>query len=283
MGSNAFEIFIQQCGSVKEAAKILGLKREHVSAMRQGRIEVSLLNALMIEKYMKQHAGEIHHSDLVSPLVKNQLKRLRFHLDHPPAELSRVPINNVKHGLIETDFIENDPPDLNKLRPIILDEDQQLIANPITYLLYQQQHKRTVPAWRISLPDLLARKYDLTVLVQTFLICERAAIGIAAKKFLGNRQGPRVCKQFRRNFDEIKGRTDELIASLLKFGCKDSYRQTEKIQLFGSPELIQSVNEGTLRTSTAAQLTHFTHRKQQKILMRNKKEILTFIYRSKKR
>lgn len=64
--------------------------------------------------------------------------------------------------------------------------------------------------------------------MQTFLICERAAIGIAAKKCLGNRQGPRFHKPFRRNFDEITGRTDELIAALLGFGCKNNYRQRVK-------------------------------------------------------
>jgi hypothetical protein len=284
MENNAFETFIQQCGSVKQAAKALGLKREHVSAMRQGRIEVSLVNALMIEKYMKQHAAsKIHHSDLVSPLEKNQLKRLSFNLTHPPVELTRVPINSVKHGPTEGDEIENNFPDPNQLRPIILDEDQQLIANASTYLFYKQQHKKTVPAWRLSLADLLEKKYEPTVLAQTFLRCERAAIGIATKKCLGNRQGPRVHKPFRRNFDEITGRTDELIASLLGFGCKDSYRQTEKVQLLGSPELKKAVNEGTLRTSTAALLTRFTHKKQQRILTLSKKAILAFIYPSKKR
>jgi hypothetical protein len=73
-----------------------------------------------------------------------------------------------------------------------------------------------------------------------------------------------------------------LIAALLGFGCKDSYRHAEKIQLLGSSELVKAVNEGKLRTSAAALLTRFTHRKQQKILTRNKKEISSFIYQSKK-
>jgi hypothetical protein len=194
-----------------------------------------------------------------------------------------VSITHVKCDFSVPSLIEQDQCPLNQFRPIIIDENQQLIANPSTYFVYQQQNKKTVPAWLFSLSDLLTKKYESAVLVQTFLICERAAIGIAAKKCLGNRQGPRFHKPFRRNFDEITGRTDELISSLLGFGCKDSYRHAEKIQLLGSTELVKAVDEGKLRTSAAALLTRFSHRKQQEILTQNKKEISSFIYQSKKR
>jgi hypothetical protein len=284
MENNLFETFIQECGSVKQAAKVLNLKREHVSAMRRGIIGVSLIYALKIEKYMREKVGKVVHIlDLVSPWTKYQLKNLAFPCTEQPIKLVKISMNNVKYGFTKPDWITRDLSDLNQLRPIIIDENQQLIANPSTYFLYQQQNKKTVPAWRFSLLDLLARKYEPAVLVQTFLICERAAIGIATKKCLGNRQGQRSDIKLRRNLDEVKGRTDALIASLLGFGCKDSYRQGERIQSFGSDVLIQSVNKGKLRISTAAQLTHFTHKKQQEILTHNKKEILNFIYQYKKR
>ena len=51
---NAFETFIQECGSVKKAAKVLGLDREHVSAMRRGLNSVNLIYALEIQKYMHE-------------------------------------------------------------------------------------------------------------------------------------------------------------------------------------------------------------------------------------
>ncbi|MES2141699.1 MAG: hypothetical protein V4471_02255 [Pseudomonadota bacterium] len=282
--NNAIETFIRECGSVQKAADVLGLDREHVSAMRRGLNNVNLIYALEIQKYMYEKCNKIINPiDLVSHCVKQRLKKLALPFTEHSIKSIQISLNSVKFSNTDVHRTENTLQDLNQLRPIILDEAQQLIANANTYLLYKLQGKKTVPAWQVSLPDLLARKYLPSLLVQTFLLFERTAIGIAAKKLLGNRQGPRNYKRFRRNFDEIEGRTDELIAFLLGFGSKDSYRQTEKIYLLGCDELIRFVKEGTLKISTAAQLIRFSHKKQQKILIRNKKQILAFIYQSKKR
>jgi hypothetical protein len=253
--------------------------------MRQGRVEVSLLTALMIEKYMQQHADVVvHHLDLVSPLLKNQLKKLQIPLVGQPIELARVLIHSVQYDPTWPVQTVRDPSTPNQLRPIILDEHQRLIANPNTYWFYQQHQKKTVPAWRVSLSDLLAKKYEPAVFAQTFLLCERAAIGIAAKKCLGNRQGQRSDLELRRNVDEVKGRTDQLIAAWLGFGSKDSYRQAEKVQLLGSPALIQAVNDGKLSLFTAAVLTRFSHIQQQEALALSKRERRTFMdqYNSRK-
>jgi hypothetical protein len=283
MEINAFEIFIRHCGTVEKAARILNTSHQNVSSMRNGRTWMKPSFARKIAKYLWEQAKyKVDPLDLISPLERNELKSLSLPFSHQPIKLINVSINHVKCDFIIPDLFDKDQRPLNQFRPIIIDENQQLIANQITYFLYLQEHKKTIPSWKISLLDLLTREYPVTLLVQTFLICERASIGIAAKKCLGNRQGPRVYKQFRRNFDEIKGRTDELIASLLGFGCKDSYRHAEKIQLLGSPELTLAVNEGILKTSTAVQLTRFSHKKQRRILRRNKKDILSFIYQSKK-
>ena len=285
MEDNIFEIFIRDCGTVEKAAEILGTSHQNVCSMRNGHTWAKFRFAKKIEKYLwEKMKYKIDPLDLMSPLDRIDLKSLSLpFMHHHPIKLMNVSITHVKCDFSVPSLIDRDQRPLNQFRPIIIDENQQLIANPSTYLVYQQQNKKTVPAWLISLPDLLTKKYELAVLVQTFLICERAAIGIATKKYLGNRQGPRFHKPFRRNFDEIKGRTDELIAALLGFGCKDSYRYAEKIQLLGSSELVKAVDEGKLRTSAAALLTRFTHTKQQKILTHDKKEISSFIYQSKKR
>jgi hypothetical protein len=283
MEKNAFEIFIQHCGTVTKAASILKTSHQNVSSMRNGRTWIKPSYAKRVASYLwKQMNYKIDPLELVSPMERNELKSLSLPFTQHPIKLINISISQVQYDFPKPDLSTENIP-FNQLRPIILDETQQLIANPNTYWLHQQQNRKTVPAWRLSLYDLLEKKYAPIELVQLFLICERAAIGIATKKCLGNRQGPRVRKPFRRNFDKITGRTDKLIAALLGFGCKDSYRQTEKIQLLGSPELIKAVNEGTLRTSAAALLTRSTHKKQQKILTLSKKAILAFIYQSKKR
>jgi len=284
MENGTFEIFIRHCGTVEKAAKILGTSHQNVSSMRNGRTWIKPGFARKIAKYLwEQMKYRVDSLDLISPLERNELKSLSLPFIHHPIKLMNVSITHVKFNFSVPSLIDRDRRPLNQFRPIIIDENQQLIANPSTYLVYQQQNKKTVPAWHFSLSDLLAKKYELAVLVQTFLICERAAIGTATKKYLGNRQGPRFHKLFRRNFDEITGRTDELIAALLGFGCKDSYRHAEKIQLLGSPELTKAVNEGMLKISAAAQLIRFNHKQQKEILAMNKKEILNYINTLKRR
>lgn len=284
MENSPFEIFIQHCGTVEKAANILKTSHQNVSSMRNGRTWVSPKFARRVARYLwEQVKYKVDPLDLISPLERNEQKSLSPPFTHHPIKLMNISMSHVKCDFAAPDLSYKHQRPLNQLRPIIIDENQQLIANPATYFLYQQHHKKTIPAWLFSLSDLLTKKYELAVLVQTFLICERAAIGIAVKKYLGNRQGQRSDLELRRNLDEVTGRTDELLAASLGFGCKDSYRQVEKIQLLGSDPLIQFVNGGMLKISAATQLTRFTHKKQQKILTRNKKEILAFIYQSKKR
>lgn len=283
MENSAFEMFIRHCGTVEKAAKILGTSHQNLCSMRNGHTWAKLRFAKKIEKYLWEKMNyKIDPLDLISPLERIELKSLSLPFMNHPIKLMNVSITQVKCDFSAPSSICTEQRLLNQFRPIIISENQQLIVNPSTYFLYRKRDKKTIPAWRFSLFDLLTKKYESAVLAQTFLICERAAIGIAAKKYLGNRQGPRFHKQFRRNLDKITGRTDELISSLLGFGCKDSYRYAEKIQLFGSPELIQSVNGGTLKISTAAQLTRFNHKHQREILALNKKEILNFVYTFKR-
>lgn len=283
MENSAFEMFIQVCGSVKQAAKVLGLKREHVSAMRQGRIEVGLLNAVAIERYIRQHTDKtIHHSDLISPCVKHQLKRLGVNFFLPTIELVRISIDKVQYSpTTAADQTANAPPDFNRLRPILIDENHQLISNSVTYLVYQK-HKKTVPAWRFSLVNLLAGQYRSEELAFMLLLCERAALGIALKKYIGNRQGKRSDLKHCRNFSTVKGRTDELLASLLGFSSKDSYRQAETIQLFGSSELIQRVNDKKIALSTAVVLSKLPFAEQIRSLSLCRKTIIALATHLKK-
>lgn len=284
MENNIIEDFIQECGSVTRAAKVLSLKREHLSSMRRGLIEVSLLYALKIEKYMREHTGKkINHLDLVSPWLRHQLKNLSLPCTEQSIELIKIPLHSVQYRATQAQLnrLSQLKPDLNQMRPILVDENGQLIANTSTYLIYAQQDKKTIPAWRILFSRLLEKRYSLTEFLQNFLLSERAAIGIAVKRYLGNRQGERTDLKLGQNSDRVRGRTDVILANLLGFGCKESYRHAEKICLLGSQKLIQYVDEKKLAPSTAAKLTNFSIRKQEVILKRDKKEILNFIYRSK--
>lgn len=283
MAKNAFERFIQRCGTVRKAANILRTSHQNVSSMRNGRTWVKHSYAKRVADYLwKEMNYKLDPLDLVSPLEKNKLKSLSLPFTQHAIKLINISISQVSCEAPKPNLNAKNT-SLSSLRPIILDETQQLIANPNTYWLYQQQHKKTIPAWRVSLSDLLAKKYAPIELLQLLLICERGAIGIAAKKYIGHRQGQRSDLKLSRKLDKVIGRTDEWLAAVLGFGCKDIYRKVEKIQLLGSDALIDCVNNRILTISAAAPLTRFGHKKQQKILTLNKKEILAFSYQLKQR
>jgi|ERR1043165_593431 transcriptional regulator with XRE-family HTH domain len=183
MENSTFEIFIRHCGTVEKAAKILGTSHQNVSSMRNGRTWIKPGFARKIAKYLwEKMKYKIDPLDLISPLERNELKSLSLPFSDHPIKLINLSITHVKCDFSVSNLIDRDQHPLNQFRPIIIDENQQLIANPSTYFVYQQQNKKTIPAWRLSLSDLLGKKYEPAVLVQTFLACERAAIGIATKK-----------------------------------------------------------------------------------------------------
>lgn len=121
--------------------------------------------------------------------------------------------------------------------------------------------------------DLIDGKYSTEELTKIFLISERVAIGSAIEKWIGNRQGQRTDLELRRFVDEVKGRTDVLAAGLMGFGGKDIYRRAKKIQLFGTTELIEAVDQQRFTISTAVLLTQLSAQQQRTSLTLSNKEI----------
>ena len=264
---------IRHFGSVTKMSKKLDVPRASIYRYLEGQS----IPERIAKKIECKSLGKFPFKTLISS--KN---RYYLELETFPDSLVQVPIKDIVISEKIPCFPNQKGLLIPNQRAICINENNQLIYGLEAIENCKRQEKKTVLAWRISLFDLLSRKYEPAILAQTFLLFERTAIGIAAKKYLGNRQGERSDLKLRRNLDEVSGRTDELLASLLQFGNKDSYRQTEKIYLLGCDELIRFVNEGKLKISTAAQLIRFNHKKQQKILIRNKKQILSFLQKYKK-
>lgn len=270
MTENVFETFIRHCGTLNQAAKVLGTSREHASAMRQGIIHTKLRYALRIERYMREKANQfIHLHDLLSPYDKYALENLTFPSTEPPIKLIQVSVHNIIFDQEKTESTNKNQINLNALRPVIIDENQQIIANANTFLLYQQQHKKTVPAWRISLPDLLEKKYEPTVLIQAFLSSERTAIGIALENFLGERRG-RKNVQNSAHFNFNKGtKTRRFVATYLGFGSHFTYQRAKEIFQQGCGELIEQTDQKKISISKASYLAKLTHEEQKNKLKPN--------------
>jgi hypothetical protein len=102
---------------------------------------------------------------------------------------------------------------------------------------------------------------------------------LAIEKVLGNRQDQRTDRSLRQNFSEVKGRTDDLIAGLLSFGNRQTYKHAKKIFQFGSDELINAVDQRCIAISAATLLIQLPFAKQKEILTGSRQEITAYVNR----
>ena len=159
-------------------------------------------------------------------------------------------------------------------QPICVDDNNDLIFGERRLHAHEILGKKTIPAWRLSLPDLIQGKYVKAELHHFFLVSERVAISLAIEKLLGKQQGQfNACE----NFHTFKGRKESFIADLLHFGNYRTYKQAKNIFQHGSHELIEAVDEERISIFAASLLTQFPVDQQKEILTRSKKEITSFI------
>jgi len=259
--SKLLEIFIKGCGSVEKAANKVGLTRGHLSAVRNNRFNLSNDYARAIAAYMNQHMNmEVDFKDLISLKQKNKLKRVPLGFSYLPFKFKKMFLNDVKHHT-KTAWIPEEFSDLDKARPIIVDENNRLIANPNTYFLHIQNQKIKIFAWQISLFDLINDKYETSDLISVFDLIERGSIGIALENFIGNRQGQRTdLKTLVENSPQVylaKGmKTRKLISVLLGLGSDYTYRQLKKIILHDCDELTEKVRAKKITIFSAANSVH---------------------------
>lgn len=273
---------IYSLGSVRHMAKKLGIHREHIYAWIKGVSKIPLEYALQIE-YLT--GGEINWKDLVPFHLVQRLKHLTLQLpkfDLPPCELVYVALERINcEKLISFLSDEDKEIPLHKHRPICVDEGNTLIFGEKAFYLYKHYKKKTIPAWRISLSDLVNGYYTAELFVKNFLISERVEIGIALEKFLGNRQGYRTDLVNIKNKMACNKRTiskkneketllvnkaaqvaqkkrlplRQLIANRLGFGSHFTYQNAKKIKIYANAELIMQVEQGKISISKAAKLS----------------------------
>ncbi|EDP45903.1 hypothetical protein [Rickettsiella grylli] len=258
MEVNPFERFIKLCGTVEKAANQLGTSHQNVSLMRNGR-NIKYTFAQKIANYLwEKEKYRVNPLDLISPKERNEIKSLFFSSPSSIRSMN-VQTNQVKCHSLELPKITFISSSLNQLKAIIIDENNKIIANEKTFLLYKKQNKKTVPAWKIDLSDLKDGKYEVLHLRSIFDVFELIAIGISLGKFIGNRQGHRSdlfknkkqCNnELRLKWNEVTGRTDQFIANRLGFS-RTQYLQLKKIFLYGTDELINQVRNKEIKISDA--------------------------------
>ena len=293
---------IYNLGSVKGMAKKLGIHREHIYAWIKGSSKIPLEYALQIE-YLTR--GEVHWKELVAFHTVQRLRHLTVLLpkfDLPPCELVYIAMRRIKCSrAVPALPAKHNTIALQKSRPICVDAENSLIFGFKTFQRYQQQAKRTIPSWRVSLLELAKGSYEAELFVKNFSISERVAVGMALETFLGKRQGQRNDLHGKRTSIRLRevnpltklsvnkrslkqhpaevllepGETlRQLIAKRLGFVSHFTYQSAKKIKTKGSVRLIRQVDQLELAVSTAVKLTKFSIEEQNKILSETKKNIL---------
>ncbi|WP_218813541.1 Cro/CI family transcriptional regulator [Rickettsiella endosymbiont of Dermanyssus gallinae] len=276
---NSLRKVIAHFGSATKVAEALGIPQQSVSDWYRGRSEMPLEFALHLVWMMR---GEVDWKDLVSFKIAYRLKNLCLSLKEVavyPCELIHVLTSRI-HVSDNLKPLKNKETFLNINRPPCINEDYTLIFGHESFFIYQEKNKKTIPCWKFSLRSLAEGNYITEDLVKTFLISERAAIGIALEKYIGNRQGQRTDlfeikqneyfkQKLRLNLDKVRGRTDVFISNSLGFSSKIQYRQVKKILQYGCSELITDVDQSKISISRAANLTKLSHKEQKNKLKIN--------------
>ncbi|BBB15131.1 uncharacterized protein RVIR1_06320 [Candidatus Rickettsiella viridis] len=235
---NSLRKVIAHFGSTTKVAEALGIPQQSVSDWYRGRSEILLKFALHLVWMMR---GEVDWKDLVSFKIAYRLKNLCLSLKEVgfyPCELIHVLTSRI-HVSANLKPLKNKENFLKINRPPCINEDYTLIFGHKSFFIYQEKNKKTIPCWKFSLQNLAEGNYITEDLVKTFLISERAAIGIALEKYIGNRQGQRTDlfeikqdeyfkQKLRLNLDKVRGRKMFLFQTHLDLAPKFSTGKLKK-------------------------------------------------------
>lgn len=265
-------------GSRRNLAKAIGVTPEVLNAWLNRGINIPLEYAFEIERATE---GEVSWRDLVphlahfekrwSGFVSNQY----FFMQTVYVAISRIKHNCEIQALNPTiQSLVDDIESRGLQRPIGIDSNNNLFFGEKRLQAYLILGKKTIPAWRISLSDLLNNKYSKETLCNTFLISERISIGMELEKILGNRRG----RNNPENFSDYKGKeTREIVAKCVGFNNFKTFEQAKRVKLSSIPELIQSMDDYRLSISTAAALIKLPAEHLKQILTWIPKHITTFV------
>lgn len=155
------------------------------------------------------------------------------------------------------------------LRPIVVDSNFSLIIGQRRLQANKMLGKDSISTLVIALEALIKDKNAGYQLKKYFTLSEIVSIGISLEAALGKRQGKRNDLLLRPNSDEVKGRTDEFIADLLKLGSKNSYRQAKKVIKNGNRVLIDLMDEEKMSISAAAEIANLSKEEQQAFFLQH--------------
>jgi hypothetical protein len=107
----------------------------------------------------------------------------------------------------------------------------------------------TIPAITLNLESILAGEFSENEFRKQFTASERAAIGEAIEKELGNRKG---ANQHTRNCADPQGETVDIAARKAGFTSRETFERAKTVVERGAPEVIRAMDAGEVSISAAA-------------------------------
>lgn len=252
--------------------------------------------------YWLNHANKIPHDQLLAmkKLLKKELERggkITFEADKDApldTELLANSALTISHRVELAMFYE----ELFGIRQ----GQRSDIKNPSKERRFLPNFDEVSPEQRFNIgallhsPKRLGANYEQTIQKNHKLIRRTIEeIGVHSDKF------PTFETLLRQNFDEVPlkisltedisdqkrrnkfaGRTDEVVAKLVGFNNRETFRSAKKVVQSGTPELIKAMDSERISIHQACQLTSLPAETQKILAQKNKKEIANYFKELKK-
>lgn len=266
-------------GSRRSLAKAIGTTPDAINAWLNRGVNVPLEYAIEIERIT---ASAVTWPEVAPHLAHFAKRWSGFFITNNSVriQMMHVSLSRIKHEchiktLTQDLYILSDDIKSHGLKhPICVDANNDLIFGEKRLHVYEMLDKKTIPAWRLSLQDLLLGKYHKKEIAHTFTINELVDLGIALEKLLKERRG----RNNPENFPEYRGKdTRDIVANCLGYSCGKTYEQAKKVCQCGCHELIEATNQKLIAISSAALLAQLPFEQQKQILTFSKKEMIAVV------
>ncbi len=138
------------------------------------------------------------------------------------------------------------------LHPVVVNEENVLVAGARRIKAYEYLGKDRIPARRINIANMVRAEYAENQCREDFTLDERVVIGASIEKELGNRQGQRS-DLLSHDGDEVTGRTDEVAAKLAGFGSRNTYHQAKFLAEHADDLTKEDIDNGVTSVSAEYQ------------------------------
>ena len=263
---------IKYFGSQRALAKEMGVTQQTISHWLNHERKMSDITALQL--FVKTQGAVTLQELFSSPqLIYKILEKASFFLKYPAVA---VPIKAIhlkdficpkytdadNHHLLEAKdpFISS---------PILIDTHHQLIACECRLRANSLLGRSTALVHRINLRDVILGNFSLTTLLQTLPISEKAAVGLAIEREMGNRQGKRMDLSLVDTYPQVAPgiKTRTIAAILAGFDSDFLYRKVKGVVQHGLSNVIQAMDNQVCSIAQAEKIALLPKQQQCAALM----------------